>query len=311
MSASPICAEALEFEEGDASEASVSTVLRCSPEAIGKRIRLVARNRKGEEVAKCSFRLESHSTVRVWLPQISHRVDFSTADAQVVFGEFLRMVDRVAAQLPSVSQIDTKPGEDLPNWPEWSAALTKSSFRAIAAGHIFCRDDRTGGSQPQARAQVHLEQMQEGHRPILVDLVEGVFKDTASRHELAEWSGPSAYVEELVGCCSSLSSSFIAYDQGVPVGYVFADANDVDDDGERQGWIYGLGVLPTRRRNGIARELVRVVLATFAHVNVSKSCAFIDDTNLPSLTLFGSFAFQEQPHSHFIFRKELRPFTVQ
>ncbi len=291
----------IQFLEAENSELTLHDMSFAPQESIHKRLRLKAIDTSGKELARCSCRLEDGGTLRFWLPQLTLPPSGENG-VKRVFRGFLNFLEDILAPPIHCARLETKPGEDLPHWLEWTDSLRAMSFDKVASGHIYRRAPGTSCTKPTG--YVRVERMNKVARSGICEAVESVFTNTASRHEVVEWRGAEAYVDELVDSCDdSLNASFVACGKGVVLGYVFADNNDFDEAGKRQGWIYGLGVRPSFRRQGIASELLRHALCAMSDSD-SSLLAFIDDMNLPSREIFDTFGFKQDAHAHFIFRKE-------
>jgi len=76
-------------------------------------------------------------------------------------------------------------------------------------------------------------------------------------------------------------SSFVVYDDGVPVGYLMAGAypHDFEDKGRREAWIEGLGTVRSHRKRGIASALVTLAMKKFAGSDIVLAILVADSEN--------------------------------
>ena len=76
-------------------------------------------------------------------------------------------------------------------------------------------------------------------------------------------------------------ASFVAYDQGEPVGQVFSTKypHDFADRGFRHAWVESLGVVPSHRRRGLATALLGAALRAFQADGMEFAVLDVDSEN--------------------------------
>ena len=76
-------------------------------------------------------------------------------------------------------------------------------------------------------------------------------------------------------------ASFVAYDEGEPVGHVFSTKypHDFADRGFTHSWVESLGVVPSHRRRGIASALLAAALQSFIDDGMEYAVLDVDSEN--------------------------------
>ena len=96
---------------------------------------------------------------------------------------------------------------------------------------------------------------------------------------------PYAAFERFLG-----STGFLVAEDDAVVGYVVADT--VDRDGARIGHIKDLAVAPSRRREGIGRQLLSEAIVALATVGVARARLEVRASNRAAQSLYEAFGFE-------------------
>ncbi len=77
------------------------------------------------------------------------------------------------------------------------------------------------------------------------------------------------------------AASYVAYDDGEPVGYLMAAAfpHDFVDKGRREAWVEGLGTVRSHRKRGLASALVTLAMEEFVNSGMEFAVLGVDSEN--------------------------------
>lgn len=258
----------------------------------------------GAIIASCAIEAKENGVLRFWLPKLL-TTNPATDLLLDLFDGFLKVVeDRFYAD-DQLKILETKPGEDLPYWDIWVQCLKTQSYSLVAQGHIYISQGATAAIKQGTNKKTiaHISPFDISKSKELAALVNDVYSNSLSRHELLDWKSGESHIEELLALPIREEASSLAYVGSHLIGYVLSGIESDDTQGKNEAWIYGIGVNSSYRNKKIGGALLAYALSRLFTIPNTDVYGFIDDENTPSIKLFSKFGFIKSVESHFVYRK--------
>ena len=257
-------------------------------------------------VARLPARWEGE-VLKFWSPQFAPGVDERLASAcGRALVEYLEHRARSRAGL--IQRMQTEPADDDELPAVWLETLGASGFRELARAcvHVLAG----GGMRPliPLPAGLMLRAPRGAQDPVLFRVYKQSVEATSDRLDRL-YAAPArehfAKLERLAGSQAVKRFWRVARVAGQPCGYIAVADNYDGGDGERAGWILGIGVDPPFRRRGIGTALLSSAVAALGVAGESKIKALIDNENGPSIAVHEKLGFKQLPARYMTYEKRI------
>jgi len=204
--------------------------------------------------------------------------------------------------------LETKPADDVPDLELWLNVLVRMGFRETACAHLYERS-LAGLPARLPNPAASLRICSGGAVPLATirAIYTAYLAKTQDRADAEGLESPEYLWSELLEQPSvqpDLEAWRVAFLNDQPAGLVACAAAALDE-GEREGWILAIGVIPVARRQQVGDALLNAALHALAERGVAKALALIDDLNTASIALHCKNGFLMQPDRYMTFRLRL------